>query len=129
MDEQTVLDFYRLQNPFPTEWPAANNSDASEDEDEVKAKIQRRKSRYQALERAVTNRRSVIPGAENSGKGGVTNIVQSDEPDPLGTSESVVRSLRALGLPVQDNPRISMSCRPRPERKFLPQGSCDSSSV
>ncbi|KAK1635368.1 exocyst complex component Sec5 [Colletotrichum phormii] len=108
--ERTILDFYQLPNPYPDEWPAEKNqSDASDDEDEAKdekkAKLQRRKSRYQALERAVSDRRSIIPGAQ-SDKGGVANIVQRDEPDPLGTTDSVVRTLRQLGVPIQDDPRL-----------------------
>lgn len=113
--ERTILDFYQLPNPYPDEWPAEKNqSDASDDEDEAKdekkAKLQRRKSRYQALERAVSDRRSIIPGAQ-SDKGGVANIVQRDEPDPLGTTDSVVRTLRQLGVPIQDDPRLRMWAR------------------
>ena len=102
MDERSILEFYRLQTLYPSEWPAENNSDASDSEGEAKKKkIQRRKSRYQALERAPTRRS--LTGTEPSGKGG---LVLKDEPDPLGTTDSVVRTLRHLGLPVQDNPRI-----------------------
>lgn len=104
MDERSILEFYRLQTLYPNEWPAENNSDASDSENEAKKKMQRRKSRFQALERAPT-RRSVA-GTEPSGKGG---LVLKDEPDPLGTTDSVVRTLRDLGLPVQDNPRIRRS--------------------
>ncbi|SPN99579.1 related to SEC5 protein [Cephalotrichum gorgonifer] len=103
MDERSILEFYRLQTLNPTEWPAENNSDASDSEDEEKRKkLQRRKSRYQALERSTT-RRSLM-GSEPSGKGG--GLVMKDEPDPLGTTDSVIRTLRQLGLPVQENPRI-----------------------
>jgi exocyst complex component 2 len=105
MDERTLLDFYHLPTLNPTEWPAENNSDDSQDEDGAKEKIRRRKSRYQALERAVTNRKSVIPGSEKAGRA-LGGLVQKDEPDPLGTTDSVVRSLKQLGLPVQDNAAI-----------------------
>jgi hypothetical protein len=109
--ERSVLDFYQVSTPYPTEWPADknNNSDVSEDES-VKKKINRRKSRYQALERAVSTRSSVIPGSESSASG-VSNLVQRDEPDPLGTTESVVRTLKQLGLPLQEDTRL---------RKFYP---------
>ncbi|KAK0715697.1 exocyst complex component Sec5-domain-containing protein [Lasiosphaeris hirsuta] len=104
--ERTVLDFYQVNTPYPTEWPAEKNNASDEsDEDDTKKKINRRKSRYQALERAVGNRGSVIPGSENSGSG-VGNLVQRDEPDPLGTTESVVKSLKQLGLPLQDDARL-----------------------
>jgi exocyst complex component 2 len=107
--ERTVLDFYQLSTPYPNEWPAdKNNSDSSDEETEKKKKIQRRKSRYQALERAVSNRQSIVPGSEQSGEGGVGNLVQKDEPDPLGSTDSVVRTLRQLGVPLQDDVRLSM---------------------
>lgn len=103
--ERTVLDFYQLSNPYPVEWPAEKDtSDVSEDDD-VKKKINRRKSRYQALERAVSNRTSMLPGREVSANG-VGNIVQKDEPDPLGTTDSVVRALKDRGYPVQEDPRM-----------------------
>lgn len=111
--ERTVLEFYQVSTPYPVEWPTdKNNSDVSDDET-TKSKINRRKSRYQALERAVINRGSVVPGSENSGSGGVANLVQKDEPDPLGTTDSVVRTLKQMGLPLQDDPRLrrpSYSC-------------------
>lgn len=106
-DERAILEFYHLQTPYPETWPAENNSEGSDSENEVKAKIKRRKSRYQALERAVTNRRSTM-GGEAGGK--VGGLVQKDEPDPLGASNSVVKSLRQLGVrQVQDSARISMT--------------------
>ncbi|KAL1867348.1 hypothetical protein VTK73DRAFT_4227 [Phialemonium thermophilum] len=104
--ERTVLEFYQLSTPYPSEWPAEkDNSDVSDDDGNQKQKLTRRKSRYQALERAVSNRSSVVPGSENSGTG-VGNLVQRDEPDPLGTTDSVVRALKQKGLPLQDDPRL-----------------------
>lgn len=104
--ERTVLDFYQLSNPYPEEWPAEkNNSDGSDEEDSKKKKLNRRKSKYQALERVVSNRSSVVPGSENSA-GGVANLVQRDEPDPLGTTDSVVRTLKQMGLPLQEDIRL-----------------------
>ncbi|KAJ4425104.1 Exocyst complex component S5 [Gnomoniopsis sp. IMI 355080] len=103
--ERNVLDFYQLSNPYPVEWPTEkDNSDVSEDED-MKLKANRRKSRYQALEKAVSNRNSMMPGHQKSSNG-VGNIVQKDEPDPLGTTDSVVRTLKQLGVPVQEDPRL-----------------------
>lgn len=106
--DRTILDFYQLPTPYPSEWPPEKDkSESSGDEGNAK-KLKRRKSRYQALERAVSERRSVVPGSEG-GKGGVGNLVQKDEPDPLGSSESVVRTLKHLGLPVQDDLRLRWS--------------------
>jgi|SRR6266566_2715910 len=102
--ERTVLDFYQISNPYPVEWPAdKGGSDGSDDEEdrERKAKIIRRKSRYQVLERAATNRSSkMILGSEKG------NLVQRDEPDPLGTTDSIVTTLKRLGVPAQDDPKL-----------------------
>jgi len=105
--ERSVLEFYGLQTLFPDEWPTdRGNSDASEDEGqekEKKAKLSRRKSRYQALERTATNRSGLIPGSEKG------NLVQRDEPDPLGTTDSVVMTLKRYGVPIQEDPRLRKS--------------------
>lgn len=114
---RTVLEFYGVQSLNPDEWPAdKGNTDVSDDEDdkaakeikERKAKLKRRQSKYQALERAPTNRSSHVPGAEKG------NLVQRDEPDPLGSTDSVVMTLKRSGVPVQDDPKlreIQLSCR------------------
>ena len=101
-----MLEFYQVSNPYPVAWPEEknNDSDVSDDESAKKKKLGRRKSRYQALERAVSTRSSVIPGSEGSG-----NLVQRDEPDPLGTTDSVVRALNQLGLPLQDDTKLRKS--------------------
>ena len=102
--ERNVLEFYGVQSLFPDEWPNdKGNSDASEDESqdrERKAKLSRRKSRYQALERTATNRSGLIPGSEKG------NLVQRDEPDPLGTTDSVVMTLKRYGVPIKEDPRL-----------------------
>ncbi|PQE28930.1 Exocyst complex component SEC5 protein [Rutstroemia sp. NJR-2017a BBW] len=110
--ERTILDHYQLSTAHPSEWPAEkDNSDASDDEEEeapkskqngsISAAASRRKSKYFALERA-SDRKSLIPGSQKIGNG-VENLVQRDEPDPLGSTDSVVRILRQLGLPVQED--------------------------
>lgn len=108
--ERTILDFYQIPTAFPSEWPAEKDVEGSDEEGEKGAKLKRRKSRYQALERAVSDRRSILPGSE-PGAGGVGSLVQKDEPDPLGTANSVVRTLKQLGLPLQDDLRLRMSPR------------------
>ncbi|KAF4630561.1 hypothetical protein G7Y89_g7579 [Cudoniella acicularis] len=99
--ERTVLDHYQLSTAYPVEWPAEKDmSDASEDEDPKakKSAMRRSKSRYSALERATSDRKSLVPGSQKTGDG-IENLVQRDEPDPLGTTDSVVRLLKQLGLP------------------------------
>ncbi|QSZ33861.1 hypothetical protein DSL72_005434 [Monilinia vaccinii-corymbosi] len=108
--ERTILEHYQLSSPFPNEWPAdKDTSDVSDEEDEAPRSNQngsvaaalRRKSKYFALEKA-SDRKSLIPNSQKSGDG-VENLVQRDEQDPLGTTDSVVRILRQQGLPVQDD--------------------------
>ncbi|QBZ57246.1 hypothetical protein PoMZ_02170 [Pyricularia oryzae] len=107
--ERTVMEHYQITSLTPEVWPQEkDNSDASEgeeDSNDKKAKLNRRKSRYQALERAVSTRSSVVPGSEKTANG-IGNLVQRDEPDPLGTTDSVVRTLKQYGVPLQDDPRL-----------------------
>lgn len=107
--ERQVLDHYQLSTAYPVEWPAEKDlSDASDDEEAVpqrNGQVRRSKSRYSALERVTSDRKSLVPGSQKTGDG-LENLVQRDEADPLGTTESVVRILRQLGLPVQDDTRL-----------------------
>ncbi|KAK0128896.1 hypothetical protein ONS95_000842 [Cadophora gregata] len=107
--ERTVLEHYQLSTAYPVEWPAEKDMSDASDEEETKpardAGIRRSKSRYSALERAASDRKSILPGSQR-GDNGVETMVQRDEPDPLGTTDSVVRILRQLGLPVQEDPRL-----------------------
>lgn len=105
--ERTVLEFYQLPTSYPAEWPAEKDADDAVTDDTDAWGNNKRTSRYQALESAVNERRSFLNGAD--GKGGINNLVQRDEPDPLGSSDSVVRSLKNLGLPMQDDIRLRMS--------------------
>ncbi|UKZ85344.1 uncharacterized protein TrAFT101_001208 [Trichoderma asperellum] len=98
--ERTILEFYQLPTAYPSEWPAEKDDDSSGDEGDPK-KHGRQKSRYQALESSGDGK-----GAAVGRKGGVNNMVLKDEPDPLGTTDSVVRSLRENGLQVQDDVRL-----------------------
>lgn len=102
--ERTVLEFYQLPSPYPSEWPAEKDAeDAATDQTDAWGS-NKRTSRYQALESAVNERRSFLNNSDV--KGGMNSLVQRDEPDPLGSSDSVVRSLKNLGLPVQDDIRL-----------------------
>lgn len=104
--ERTVLEHYQLSTAYPTEWPAEKDlSDASDEEGTNSARngyIRRSKSRYSALERSASDRKSLVPGSQKTGDG-LENLVQKDESDPLGTTDSVVRILKSQGLPVQDD--------------------------
>lgn len=106
VDEQAILNHYNLSTPYPTEWPAEkDDSDACDDTFSVKTSIPPSKSRYSALERSGSDRRSLVPGSEKTGDG-VENLVQKDEADPLGSADSVVRVLRQRGIAVEDDQRL-----------------------
>lgn len=117
-DEHTILNHYSLTNPFPRSWPT--EKDDSEDSGEekssssLKAGQRRSKSRYSALERRGSDgRRSLVPGSQKL-RDGQENLVQRDEPDPLGASDSVVRVLRQKGLPVEEDSRLSEIYKRKP---------------
>lgn len=109
-DEHTILNHYHLTIPFPTSWPAEkDDSDVSDQEKDGKLSrsyIRRSKSRYSALERQRSDSKSLVPGTEKLPHG-QENLVQKDEPDPLGGSDSVVRTLRQKGLAVEEDSRLS----------------------
>ena len=107
---RTILNHYNIATPYPTSWPTEKDeSDSSENEGPVNsaAKIASRKpkSRYSVLERSGSDRRSLVPGSQKT-RDGVENLVQKDEPDPLGATDSVVRALRQKGLPVEEDQRL-----------------------
>lgn len=107
-DEATILNHYNLTTLYPIAWPAEKDeSDASDEELPAhrKAGLRRSKSRYSALERKGSDRRSLVPGSQRIGNG-AENLVQKDEADPLGGTDSVVRVLREKGIPVEEDTRI-----------------------
>lgn len=110
-NEQGILNHYTLTTPFPTAWPAdKDDSDFSDGERTVndlsRNSLHRSKSRYSALERSGSDRRSLVPGSQKL-RDGHDNLVQKDESDPLGGTDSVVRVLRQRGLPVEEDQRLS----------------------
>lgn len=113
-DEHTILNHYNLTSPFPTAWPAEKDeSDASEEELTAsglsKTAIRQSRSRYSALQRNGSDHRRLIPGSQKL-RDGHENLVQRDEPDPLGVTDSVIRVLRQKGLPVEEDQRLSEDC-------------------
>lgn len=108
--EATLLNHYKIDSLYPAEWPSEKDNEDSSDEEEkletATSKPPRRsKSRYSVLERNPRQRTSV-PGSQKN-KDGVENLVQKDEPDPLGGAGSVVQILRARGLPVEEDLKLS----------------------
>ena len=108
VDEPTILNHYNLTTLYPTAWPAEKDESDASDEDvpgPKKVDVRRSKSRYSALERSGSDRRSLVPGSQKIGNG-VENLVQKDEVDPLGGKDSVVRILREKGMPVEEDSRL-----------------------
>ncbi|KAK5187845.1 Exocyst complex component S5, partial [Cryomyces antarcticus] len=100
--ERRLLNHYKLTTLYPSEWPSRDDeSDASDDERPGTAGST---SRFSALDRRASLRSS-IPGTQRT-RDGADNLVQKDEPDPLGTSASVVQILRQRGLPVEENLKL-----------------------
>lgn len=93
-DGAALLKHYRLQDPFPAAW-----SDPIEDAAEMQGLKGNSTVRYSVLQENVA---STLKGllADDGG------MLPQDEPDPLGTTESVVRVLKQRGLPVEENLRL-----------------------
>lgn len=104
--ERNVLNYYNLQSTNPLEWPKElDDTDDEDEDDQRKVTIRRSRSRYSALERAASDRRTLLPGSQQT-RDGRANLVQKDEADPLGGSGSVVAMLRQRGLPVEQDTRL-----------------------
>jgi exocyst complex component 2 len=104
--ESKLLNHYKIDSLYPSEWPSELDQEDSSDDELVPSVVPNRKSksRYSVLGRNATLRSSV-PGAERS-KSGIENLVQKDEPDPLGGPQSVIQVLRQRGLPVEDDAKL-----------------------
>ncbi|KAJ5204525.1 uncharacterized protein N7498_005404 [Penicillium cinerascens] len=100
MADLNVVSHYNLPEEFPEEWPAAlNEADESDEEPVQRTKSRPRKSRYFALERTPSDWRSNL--GSRRGKDGRENAL-NDEPDPLGTGDSVLRILKQRGLRLEE---------------------------
>ncbi|PGH11534.1 hypothetical protein AJ80_07100 [Polytolypa hystricis UAMH7299] len=109
--DQDVTHHYNLPTPYPQAWPAElDESDESDGEGEQlvpqkNINFRRSTARYSALQRGGSNRKSFVPGSQKTGDGR-DNLVQKDEADPLGSSDSVIRVLKQRGLSVDDDTRL-----------------------
>ncbi|KAL2871771.1 exocyst subunit SEC5 [Aspergillus lucknowensis] len=103
MTDADIAHFYNLPSAYPEEWPAELDE---EDEEEEQA-LERRgsKSGYSVLDRSNSARRGLNLGSLK-GNNGRENLVRVDEPDPLGSSDSVLKQLKRRGLPVDDDTRL-----------------------
>ena len=118
VETKALLNHYSISNPFPTEWPAEKDQEDEDEQDEEpgpepKPKPQQKppvpkktpKSRYTVLQYGSSQRRSLVPGSEKT-RDGVENLVQRDEFDALGFTDSVVKELRRKGLAVDEDERL-----------------------
>ena len=103
MGDTEILSYYNLTTLSPTEWPVGKDEDYVSEDDLALPDGQLR-PKYVSLERGPSLRESV-PGSQR-GKDGVQNLVQKDEPDPLGTGSSVMQLLHRQGLRANDDPRL-----------------------
>lgn len=101
-----ILNHYKIDSLFPAEWPSAKDAEDSSDDEGLlpppKPARVTSKSRYSVLE----PKRSSVPGAERT-KDGLENLVQRDEPDPLGNSTSVIQTLRRQGVNIDGDSKLS----------------------
>ncbi|RKF72855.1 putative exocyst complex component sec5 [Golovinomyces cichoracearum] len=107
-NEFSVHEHYQLTSPFPTEWPEEKDNDDHSDDDDNETTTKNRpksKPRYSALVTTTGNRKSFMKGSLKA-ESAIENLLQRDEPDSLGTTDSVVGTLKNLGLPVQDDIRL-----------------------
>lgn len=99
MSDLDIASHYNLPSEYPEEWPAELDEIDPEEEVSVeRTKSSARKSRYFALERTPSDWRNF---GSRRGKEGRENA-QNDEPDPLGTGDSVLRILKQKGLRPED---------------------------
>jgi exocyst complex component 2 len=95
----SLLKHYRLQDPFPNAW-----SDPVEDAQKQQVNLRRKSTvRYSVLQQ--DNVSSALKGLIGDGLNDGATLPR-DEPDPLGSTDSVVRVLKQRGLPVEDNVRL-----------------------
>lgn len=107
VEDIDVASHYGIQNPFPDQWPAElDEGDVSETDDVATGagpKLNRRSTRYSAL--AGINSRNLRTGSIRAGASG-DNVSVKDEPDPLGSSDSVMYILKQKRIPVDEDPRL-----------------------
>lgn len=104
-DERLLLNHYNLTSINPIQWPYnAAEEVQPETRPEPKDKYHRRRT---VLGRRPSLRKNKSDSQVSVGKG---NVVQKDEPDPLGTSDSVMQTLRYRGLPVEEDLVLRKLC-------------------
>ncbi|KAI9887212.1 MAG: hypothetical protein M1823_000960 [Watsoniomyces obsoletus] len=110
--ERTLLNHYNLPSLYPLQWPAEKD-DSEESADEVVpapkgsrgSQTRRSKRPPSVLDKLGGSRRSAGVKTESQDDGAQV-LPRKDEPDPLGSSDSVIRLLRQRGLPVDHDAKL-----------------------
>lgn len=103
MSDLEIANHYGLPSAFPEEWPAElDEVDQSDYETSHKRTNSRR---YFALERNNSGGHRSLLGSIKSNDSR-EQLVQKDEPDPLGSRDSVVNLLQKRGLSLDDESRL-----------------------
>lgn len=103
MSDLEIANHYGLPSAFPEEWPAElDEADQSDYETGHKRTNSRR---YFALERNNSGGHRSLLGSIKSNDGR-ESLVQKDEPDPLGSRDTVVSLLQKRGLSLDDESRL-----------------------
>ncbi|KAL4944467.1 hypothetical protein BDV06DRAFT_187385 [Aspergillus oleicola] len=102
MTDADVAHFYNLPSAYPEEWPA----ELDDEDDDGEVALQRRgsKSSYHVLDRSNSRRGAHLGSLK--GNSGRENLVKVDEPDPLGSTNSVLNALKKRGLPVAEDSHL-----------------------
>ena len=89
-NDRRLLEHYKLTSLYPEEWPEDKDDEEESDEGDEKAKAAKAKHmrRYTTLEKRPNKK------------------AQKDEADPLGTSTSILNTLRKRGVPVEHDPEL-----------------------
>lgn len=103
MSDLDVANHYGLPSAFPEEWPA--ELDEGDPLDYEASHKRSNSRRYFALERNNSGHRSLNLGSMKSNDGR-EQLVQKDEPDPLGSRDTVVNILQRRGLSLDDESRL-----------------------
>ncbi|EAU39112.1 conserved hypothetical protein [Aspergillus terreus NIH2624] len=98
-----VANYYNIPSAYPEEWPA--ELDESDESDTETLGRRGSRSRYFALERSNSGYKGATPGSYK-GPNGRDNAAKMDEPDPLGTGDSVLKILKRRGLSLDEESRL-----------------------
>jgi exocyst complex component 2 len=107
MSEGEVQNYYKLDSLYPEAWPDHNDPEESSEDESLVPEPQRARITSRSRFSALGSKRTSVPGAERT-KDGFENLVQRDEPDPLGSNNSVITALKRKGVSIDADSKLSM---------------------